>query len=116
MSFNPPDYYKIKKEIMKWKKEKPKFYYSDNEKYIELHANHTAWKCNCPESRFGFLVEDVVKQFEEETGVKIYGLGRSGRHVCVKDTPKNREDYAYLKHTALELEKDVIKECQEKEI
>ena len=80
--------------------------------YLELHDNRTCWKLDndisIADDLLYQLVEDACTMFEEDTGVEIYGLGRSGRHVCVEDTPENSRKYQYLKSKALKLEAWVI--------
>jgi len=79
--------------------------------YLELHANRTAWTLDNSDrvsTDFDFLVEDAIRMFEEETGVKLYLLGRSGRHACIEDTPKNRKNFGHLQAKALRFERFVI--------
>lgn len=85
--------------------------YNDVNSYLELHQNYTMWELNndkLSDEDYNLLVEDAVRVFEDETGVKLYGLGRMGRHICVEDTPENSRKYQYLKKKALGLEKWVI--------
>lgn len=79
--------------------------------YLELHDNHTIWNIN---KDFRWEVyEDQVRWacFEMEKHYKnleIYLLGRSGRHVCVEDTPTNRRRYQQLVEYAKKSEQELI--------
>jgi len=93
---------------------------------LELHANHTAWELSnqhvteqnssAYDHLYMSLVEDACKQFEKETGVEVFMEGRSGRHVCVKDTPENSRKLTYLRNKALRLEREVVKAWNEAKI
>ena len=79
--------------------------------YLELHDNRTMWKLQREElfgEEFYEAVSRAIQEFELITGVELYCLGRSGRHICVEDTEENRENYEYLKSEALRLEAIMI--------
>jgi hypothetical protein len=40
--------------------------------------------------------------------LKVYALGRSGRHICVEDTPINRRRYKHLVAYAEKLEQELV--------
>jgi len=80
--------------------------------YLQLHDHHTMWKItneHVDENVFNMYVEGAVDLFKEKFNEQIYGLGRSGRHICVENTDRNRRRYKSMKRYALKLEKDVIK-------
>lgn len=85
--------------------------------YLELHANRTVWKLEkgISDDLYVNLVHEKVLKFEKETGVDIYLLGRSGRHVCVELNATNLERYTQLKEKALELEEELINEINNME-
>jgi hypothetical protein len=86
-------------------------YYDNNKSYLELHANHTVWKLDnehTDDDLYCWTVEAAVERFEDETGVPLFMLGRSGRHICVEDTAENSRKYQYLRNKALKLEKEVV--------
>ena len=68
---------------------------------LELTAEHVYWKFYnprftddpCFEDIYQMMVQDEIDNFKKKFGQDIYLLGRSGRHVCVDDTPENRERY-----------------------
>lgn len=85
--------------------------------YIQLHANRTMWQCHkYDDDIYTSLCVDAVTDFEASTGVKIYALGRSGRHICVEDNPHNRQQFINLQRKALHLEKIVINNMNNTEI
>ncbi len=75
--------------------------------YLELHARrapvggYATW-VTMDREVYDFTVACAVQDFEAETGVRVFLLGRSGRHVCVEDTPRNRRHYARLRKAALQ--------------
>lgn len=86
---------------------------------LELSANHTLFNINNLNDEYdnysedvyatyNQFVEDAVRTFEEDTGVEIYGDGRSGRHIVVSDTIENRVRYDELKEKQAELEEWVV--------
>ena len=92
----------------------PRYYSEDFRKeFLELHDNHTWWEIEVENDidiseEYEWKVEEAIEVFERHTGVKIYLLGRSGRHCCVEDTPENSRRYQYLEKKALKLEQKVI--------
>jgi hypothetical protein len=56
------------------------------------------------------LLDQAISEYTTITGRELYLLGRSGRHVCVSDTPDNSRQYQWLKKIALRLEADLINE------
>ena len=89
-----------------------KFYKEWNgEKYLELHDNHTMWNINKDfhwedyENAVHLACIEMERRYKDLT---IYLLGRSGRHVCVEDTPTNRRRYQRLIECAKKLEQEII--------
>jgi hypothetical protein len=79
--------------------------------YLELHDNHTLWKIDrafnfddyeYEVSRAIFAMENRYKDLE------VFQFGRSGRHICVPDTPTNRRRYKALVQYAEQLEQMII--------
>ena len=54
------------------------------------------------------LVDDSLAEFEDLTGVSVYTLGRSGRHVCVDLNLKNLICFDDLKDVVEKLQKQLI--------
>ena len=83
---------------------------SDNHTLYELKSLDDAYDSYSEDVYYTYsqFVEDAVRTFEEDTGVKLYGEGRSGRHIVVDDTIENRIKYDELKEKQAELEKWVI--------
>ena len=95
------------------KLKKVKFY--DHDRWgrnilIELSDNPTMFSIEKPID--DYVYEDylslAIEDFEEETGVEVFLEGRSGRHVCVKDTFDNVFNYDYLKDVQQRIEKNFI--------
>lgn len=93
-------------------------YYRDSWKlYIELSDNRTLWDIDVPDGVSDAEVESVYEMmlgvsfddFQEETGVDLTLLGRSGRHVCVDNTYENAKRYSELVSVQKEVEDRFIK-------
>lgn len=75
---------------------------------LELTAEHVYWKFYnprftddpCFDDIYQMMVQDEIDDFKNTFGQDIYLLGRSGRHVCVDDTPENRERYFEMQKEA----------------
>lgn len=89
-------------------------FYDDHGLYLQLHDNHTFWNMG-PTAYDDFeimaILDDAVEGFEKETGIEVFGLGRSGRHICVDFNLHNLENYDKLVDTALKWESWFIKQC-----
>lgn len=48
------------------------------------------------EGDWDFALECAIRDFNERHAVTLYTLGRSGRHICIEDTPRNRRRYSSL--------------------
>ncbi len=84
----------------------PKYtlYRDGSAEYLELHALRAPVGNYLPEltdGQYDMLVMQAVQDFELENDVDIFQLGRSGRHICIKDTPANRKRYASLQRKAI---------------
>lgn len=73
--------------------------------YLELHALRAPVGSYHPDYQSHEAYDDAVtwaiKDFEYENTVQLFCLGRSGRHVCIEDTPRNRRRYASLRRKAI---------------
>jgi hypothetical protein len=78
---------------------------------LELHSNHTLWSIDEVPKEYGNIRHEYMYEFEEQTGVTLELLGRSGRHVCVECNLTNILDYVKLKKLALKLEEKLINYC-----
>lgn len=78
--------------------------------YIELSDNHTLFNISADISNEEYMecVNDAASEFEYITGVELYFLGRSGRHVCVENTYENALKYNELCKIQNELETKMI--------
>lgn len=81
---------------------------------LELSDNHTWWEINNPKvngDMFNVYVSIYLYRVERKyRNLEIILAGRSGRHVCIKDTPVNRRRYWAVRNTVLEAEKRLIAE------
>ena len=79
--------------------------------YLELHDHHTLWKIN---KVFDFdeydheVLKAIFAMESRYKDLKVFQFGRSGRHICVPDTPINRRRYKALVQYAEQLEQMVI--------
>lgn len=93
-----------------------RLYYADgaNAWMLELHDEHTLWKVendSLDDEEYGFIVQGLCEMFQASTGVSVGCYGRSGRHVCMEDTPLNRLNYHRLREYALLLEGECVREA-----
>ena len=58
------------------------------------------------------MVNAAAEKFERITGVPIYLLGCSGRHVCVELNKENAKRFDELQDVQEKLEKEFIDEVQ----
>lgn len=102
-----------------WNIIKDHIYYdheNNGPKYIELSDNHTLWKIDNDKfpsddyasDEYTTQVQAALEAFKDDTGVEIYCLGRSGRHVCVDLNYQNALNYSELVGKQQELEQSVI--------
>ena len=93
--------------------------YSDGRQtFLELHSHQTAWKLeneDKTDEEFNFLVDVATEAFESKTGITLYRLGRSGRHICVEDNSENSKNYRTLERLALKLEEWVVRSFNKKD-
>lgn len=94
----------------------PTLYHDGRKAYLELHAMRAPlgpYSGAYSEERdphgdaYNYCVGLAVEAFEHDMGVKVFQLGRSGRHICVEDTPKNRKRYVVLRHAAITAAKEM---------
>ncbi len=79
--------------------------------YLELHSNRTLWDIDKPFNFNDYEAEVFISVLELESHFKnleVFQLGRSGRHICVPDTPINRRRYKHLVNYANKLEQELI--------
>lgn len=88
-----------------------KFY----ENCIELSDRHVLWDIHNAsikeedfEPYYQYLVDVCSNEFRDIYGCDFYMLGRSGRHICVEDTPANRQSYCRMKRTVERLQNWMI--------
>ena len=96
------------------------YYGENNHSYLQLHDNHTLNQINVPDTSmytdaeideiYYQLVDSKIAEFEEETGLELYLLGRSGRHVCVESNFSNAAKYDELCEAQQKLKKKYIED------
>lgn len=102
-----------------WNKVADHLYYDHENhgpRYIELSDNHTLWNIENDKfpnddyaaEEYNMQVQDAFDDFKSETGVELYSLGRSGRHICVELNYDNALRYDELVAKQQELEQRVI--------
>ena len=80
-------------------------YFDGNRPYLELHARHAPIAMNgyytgMDEADVENETLEAVARFEADNGIELVFLGRSGRHCCIEDTPRNRRRFASLQSKA----------------
>ena len=81
-------------------------YHDGGRAYLELHAlrapvGRYLRKYEQSVDLYDLAVSEAIKDFERLHDVDVYQLGRSGRHICIADTPRNRKRYATLQRSAI---------------
>jgi len=84
----------------------PTLYHDGGRAYLELHAmrapvGHYLPKYERTPEMYDWAVRDAIAAFERLHNVTILQLGRSGRHICLADTPANRKRYGVLQRSAV---------------
>ena len=86
-------------------------------RYLQLADNRVLWECETANDEdlqvYQLFVNKAISDFEKETGVEIFLLGRNSRHVCVKHTYENALKYQDLVQVQQRLEKQLIKDYNE---
>lgn len=110
-------YNKAVKEVNKLL-ENTEYYCADGGKvFIQLSANWTLHNLSDSvkyidddifSDTYGHLVRIACQKFYVEAGIRLYCLGRSGRHICVEDTVENAIKYKKLQKIQAKLEKEVL--------
>ena len=88
-----------------------KLYYSEelNREMLQLSDEHTLWKINNGvNDEYYYMVENGLHDLTRKFGTQFYALGRSGRHICVDDTPKNRKRYGKMVAAVEDAERSII--------
>lgn len=50
---------------------------------------------------YDWAVQNAIREFEAANNIKLFQMGRSGRHICIEDTPRNRRRHASLQRKAV---------------
>lgn len=84
----------------------PTIYYDQSTPYLELHAMRAPVGGYLPgfqdsATEYDMEVAACIEDFEMEFDVDVIQLGRSGRHICIEDTPQNRARYDMLRTEAI---------------
>lgn len=79
----------------------PKLYYSedDYQEMLEVSDRPMLWYINCETAeKKGYYTEcnAALRKLSEHYHTEVGCCGRSGRHVCVPDTPANRRNYRHI--------------------
>ena len=92
------------------------FYYSDSyrENLIELSDKHILWYVkflNDGEYNHDYMLmcRQLALEFEEIYGTDLIYAGRSGRHVCVRNTSYNRRLLMNMQRTVRRMQNEVLK-------
>lgn len=81
--------------------------------YLELHDRHIFWEAqeiHVNEYEISMIIQAYVHALEDAyKNLQVYLLGRSGRHVCIEDTPINRRRYYAVQAKANALTNELVK-------
>jgi hypothetical protein len=90
-------------------------YYSDDyrDELIELSDEHIMWYIKFGKDDtdidYELFVRDMIEEFFDIYETDLILTGRSGRHVCVKNTPDNRRQLMNMQRTVYRLQNEVLK-------
>lgn len=82
--------------------------------YLQLHDHHTLWQIDNLEligldDVIWLSITSQLQRLESSyKNLTVYALGRSGRHICIDDTPINRRRYTAIQNKCFELEEELI--------
>lgn len=80
---------------------------------LEISDNRILWKMNIQSDEeyetYLVEVEEYRSQLERHYHTPFYLCGRSGRHVCIEDTPTNRRNYCHICRKVDTIQKELIK-------
>lgn len=80
---------------------------SDNRLWWDI-ANHNKADKDISEERVNFFCHIYIDIFKEHYHTAPYRCGRSGRHICVDDTPTNRRNYAHMVNAVEIMQKLIV--------
>lgn len=89
-------------------------YYSDEyrDELIELSDEHLLWYAKISEHHgieyYNMLVNELCKDFKDIYGTALLIAGRSGRHVCVRNTPDNRRQLMNMQRTVWRMQNQLL--------
>jgi hypothetical protein len=93
----------------------PTIYYDGRKGYLELHAMRSPVGNYLPHVTPEFYEQTIweaANYFQREYNIELFQLGRSGRHICIEDTPRNRRRYASLQKKAIQTAKELWAEMR----
>lgn len=94
-------------------------FYTDYNRYLELSDNHTLWNIDIPsgaefnDEDYSFMYTEALEHLQDEIGVDVFGLGRSGRHICVEDNFRNLTQLDKFKEAQSKWEDWLIKTIED---
>lgn len=84
------------------KKSEPATYYAEDARQtmLELSDKRVLWETDITDEiqKWEYYVEcrKTLAELSKHYHTKFGGFGRSGRHICVPDTPANRRNYRHM--------------------
>lgn len=86
--------------------------------YLQLHDRRIWWDIENPilasvdgEIFTQQIIDEYINKLEQHyKNLTVYCLGRSGRHVCIENTPINRKRYLAVQKYANKLTEQLIAE------
>ena len=90
----------------------PKLYYSEEnyQEMLEVSDRHMLWKVDLEkhsEDKYDIACREALTKLSKHYHTELDCCGRSGRHICIPDTPANRRNYRHIV-AAVEREQDHI--------
>lgn len=89
-------------------------YYSEElrENVLELTDRRVMWDIT-DNMLYEASVRHEINEFEKKYGTPLFCCGRSGRHICVKDTQENRNRYGEMRDYVKSRIDSLVKENNE---
>lgn len=81
--------------------DKPKLYYSEEnyQDMLEVSNRHVLWMVDLEkhsEHEYYLACNEALTKLAKHYHALIGCCGRSGRHICIPDTPANRRNYRHI--------------------
>lgn len=91
-------------------------YYSEEyrDELIELSDKHILWHIKFSNDKkledYNANIDALSQEFQRLYNTDLLLVGRSGRHVCVRNTPANRKNMCRMKRTVCRMQNQLLQQ------